>query len=91
MEQSSVSDVLYVLVLIGRLGLSFCSQVAVLLPQGSFLQIVRRTMGQYFKRGSVLSRPTKYNHNAFHHMSCIVLLQLQDTELYIRSDVHCTA
>jgi hypothetical protein len=39
-EQSSVFDVLFVLVVIGRRELSFHCQVAVLLPQISFLQIV---------------------------------------------------
>jgi hypothetical protein len=50
-------------------------------------QIVSRTVWQYFERWSVLSRSTKYNHNVS-HMSCIVLLQLQDTGLDIHSYVH---
>jgi hypothetical protein len=38
---------------IGMRGRSVHCQVAVLLPQGSFLHSISRTMWEYFKRGSV--------------------------------------
>lgn len=70
MEQSSVSDVLCVLVVIRRRGFSFDCQVAVLLPQDSFLQIVTRTMGQYYKKD--LFFPDLQNTIIMHLTTCPV-------------------
>ena len=70
MEQSSLSDVLYVLVVIGRRGFSLNCQVAVLLPQGSFLQIVSKTMREYFNRDLIF--PDLQNTIIMHLTTCPV-------------------